>query len=212
MGMMPCACPGDICMHPGSTICRRSSGETLVTTPTGVHVIRQTVREHPNYHREDLPLPPFAGKGRPDRDQTGLALALIWGRRGTCARRKVGCVLFDVEGFQIGEGYNGPAAGEPHCIDHLCPGAQLPSGTGLDACEALHAEWNALSRCRDVRSIHTCYVSSSPCMTCCKMLMNTGCTRIVFAERYAHDQPARDLWRRSRPGREWIHLPMELPT
>jgi len=149
---------------------------------------------------------------RPTRDETGLALALVWAKRGTCARRRVGCVLFDADGYQLAAGYNGPAADEPHCVDRPCPGASLPSGTGLEACQALHAEWNALQRCPDVRLIHTCYVTSSPCVTCTKMLMNTGCHRIVFAERYAHDEKAAELWRRYRPSREWIHLPHLLPT
>ena len=149
---------------------------------------------------------------RPTRDETGLELICAWARRATCARRRVGCVLFDRDGFQVGEGYNGPAAGEPHCVDHPCPGAGLPSGTGLDACEAIHAEANALIRCRDVRAIHTCYVSASPCVGCVKLLMNTGCQRIVFAERYAHNDAARDLWIRSRADRSWVHQPHLLPT
>lgn len=141
---------------------------------------------------------------RPTRDETGLALAHVWAQRATCARRKVGCVLFDADGYQLSAGYNGPAAGEPHCVDHPCPGAGLPSGTGLDECEALHAEWNAVARCADVRLIHTCYVTSSPCVACAKILLGTGCRRVVFAE--AYPQPRAELiWRNA--GREWVQLP-----
>lgn len=144
-------------------------------------------------------------QSRATRDEVGLMLAKVWSLRGTCSRRRVGCVLVDKDGHEIGHGYNGPAAGEPHCIIHPCPGANLPSGTGLDACEAIHAEENALLFCPDVRAIHTAYCTSSPCIRCVKMLMNTGCRRIVFIEEYPH-KASKELWVNSGKrlgGRTW---------
>lgn len=85
---------------------------------------------------------------------------------------------------------------------HACPGAAAPSGTMLDACQAIHAEQNALLQCRDVRAIHTCYVTVSPCVTCVKLLLNTGCRRIVFTELYPH-LAALQLWEEA--GRELVH-------
>lgn len=144
---------------------------------------------------------------RPTRDQTGLALACVWAARGTCARRQVGCVLLDVDGWQIGSGYNGPAKGRPHCTDHPCIGTGYPSGEGLELCEATHAEQNALLQCQDIRQIDTCYVTHSPCLHCVKLLLNTSCRRVVFSVAYAHDEPARKLWTRdSVREREWVHL------
>jgi dCMP deaminase len=58
---------------------------------------------------------------------------------------------------------------------------------------ATHAEQNALLQCRDVEQIDTCYTTASPCITCVKLLMNTGCRSIVFAEEYPHPE-AMDLW------------------
>ena len=66
---------------------------------------------------------------RPSRDATGIALAKVWATRGTCARRRVGAVLFDADGYQLAAGYNGPAAGEPHCTERPCPGAGWPFRT-----------------------------------------------------------------------------------
>lgn len=143
---------------------------------------------------------------RPDRDELGLHLARVWATRGTCGRRRVGCLLFDRDGWQIGSGYNGPPSGEPHCsTDAPCAGFSAPSGTGLRRCEAVHAEINALSRCRDVREIHTCYVTCSPCADCVKALLNTPCERVVFSDPYAseHYELSRDRWLRA--GRKWIH-------
>lgn len=91
---------------------------------------------------------------------------------------------------------------------HSCAGATLPSGQGLDNCQAIHAEQNALLQCRDVMTIHTCYVTTSPCLTCVKLLMNTSCKRIVFSEPYAHKDAAL-LWAKV-PGGEWIELPLNL--
>jgi len=139
------------------------------------------------------------------RDLLGLKLAKMWSLRGTCARRQVGCVLFDDVGYQIGAGFNGPASGLPHCIDTPCRGANHAPGTGLELCEAIHAEANALLRCPDVREIFTAYVTHSPCIHCVKLLMNTACVRIVFEEKYAHDEEARKMWLKSDPRRSWEH-------
>jgi dCMP deaminase len=165
---------------------------------------------------------------RPVRDEWGLELALVTARRATCYRRSVGCVLVNARGHVLATGYNGVAAGLPHCNEfveekgdyrefsiheaypHACSGARSPSGANLDACQAIHAEQNALLQCRDVYDIHTCYVTTSPCVTCVKLLLNSSCERVVFAEPYAHDQTARDLWDRGRRGLgTWLHLPSE---
>lgn len=82
-----------------------------------------------------------------------------------------------------------------------CAGAHSPSGTNLDGCEALHAEWNALSQCSQKWDLIACYVTHSPCMTCTKLLLNTGVQRIVFINEYAHNEAAKGLW--ERVGRTW---------
>jgi deoxycytidylate deaminase len=112
----------------------------------------------------------------------------------------------DVDGYQLSSGYNGPASGEQHCIERPCGAASMQSGTGLDLCEAIHAETNALMRCPNVRAIRTCYVTASPCLACVKSLMNTACERIVFAEAYAHDDAACERWLGSSVNREWVLL------
>jgi dCMP deaminase len=154
---------------------------------------------------------------RPDRDAWALQLALLTGRRSTCCRRQVGCVLLNGRGHVLATGYNGVAAGQKHCNEHdpfhptglpwACEGATAPSGTNLDACQAIHAEQNALLQCRDVYAIETCYVTASPCVTCTKLLLNTSCQRVVFVE--AYPQPAaQDLW--VGAGRAWERLEAKL--
>lgn len=144
-----------------------------------------------------------------------MEVARVTARRATCLRRAVGCVLLDSDGFILSTGYNGVAAGQPHCnkdgghtmvtgrgtFPHACPGAFAASGTNLDGCHAIHAEQNALLRCADVRRIEAAFVTASPCMTCVKLLMNTSCQRIIFDQPYPHSEAA-DLWRSM--GRHWL--------
>lgn len=147
---------------------------------------------------------------RPSRDEYFTQMARLVSSRGTCIRRQVGCVLVNSRGHVLATGYNGVAAGLPHCRntgnahDRPCEGAGAPSGAQLDRCEAIHAEQNALLQCHDVYDIETCYTTVSPCITCVKLLMNTGCGRIVFTEPYAHDVDAKVLWT-SIPKRSWIY-------
>lgn len=171
---------------------------------------------------------------RPGKDETWLAVAAIIAQRSTCFRRAVGCVLVNARGHVLSTGYNGRAAGLAHCNEvkregrnyrpwgrpelnitvptemvdtfpHRCAAATSASGLNLDGCEAIHAEQNALLQCRDVQAIDTCYVTTSPCVTCVKLLMNTGCRRIVFLEAYAHEEAARKLW--VDAGGSWQLLP-----
>jgi dCMP deaminase len=165
---------------------------------------------------------------RPNKDQWAISLAQVTAKRATCLRRQVGCVLLSARGHVLATGYNGVAAGQKHCNEvvivganyrqfgpdpavqkpeymvdshpHACPGAHSASGTNLDGCQAIHAEQNALLQCRDVYTIHTCYVTASPCITCVKLLLNTSCEKIVFTEEYPH-KAAQELW--VQTGREW---------
>ena len=137
---------------------------------------------------------------RPDKTSYFLSLACQVAERATCARRKVGCVLIDEHHHIKATGYNGVAAGRPHCIEHNCPGAGYPSGQGLEFCEALHAEQNALLQCENVYKIKTAFVTASPCVTCTKLFLNTSCGEIVFLEEYPHTT-AQTLWEDA--GRIW---------
>lgn len=140
---------------------------------------------------------------RPSKVQYFMMMAHLVSIRGTCRRRKVGCVLINKRGHVLATGYNGAAAGTAHCIDVPCAGAAAPSGEGLDLCEAIHAEQNALLQCGDVYQIHSAFVTASPCVTCVKLLLNTSCQDIYFSEPYPHDDAER-LWKQA--GRNWYHM------
>ena len=139
---------------------------------------------------------------RPTIDAYFLGMTALVAQRSTCVRRMVGCVLVNVGRQVLATGFNGVPRGFPHCNEGVpCDGADAVSGTDLDLCLSVHAEQNALLQCGDVEAIDTCYVTVSPCVTCTKLLLNTGCRRVVAATPYAHDAAARDLWLRG--GRLW---------
>ena len=137
---------------------------------------------------------------RPTKDELFLTIAAQVATRTTCIRKGVGCVLTNSKGHIIGTGYNGVAAGLPHCNEeHPCEGCDLPPGQ--DKCEAIHAEVNAVLQCHNVHEIDTVYCTLAPCVRCAKMLLNTSAKRIVFSEHHAN-YDGLTLW--NKAGRTWI--------
>jgi dCMP deaminase len=160
---------------------------------------------------------------RPSKEEYFMSMANLVASRATCVRRAVGCVLVNKDGHVLATGYNGVPRGMPHCIDgDHCPGSRESSGQGLDQCLAVHAEQNALLQCRDVREIDTAYVTTSPCIHCLKLLMNTSCRVIVYREAYKgsvfNNTEASVLWNQSgwmrQAGVDYLNREMReyLPT
>ena len=154
---------------------------------------------------------------RPSLDRYLMGLAELAATRTTCIRRGVGCVLATARGHVLSVGYNGVASGLPHCNElgyagpaaqertpiHACEGFLLPPG--MDKCEAVHAEQNAMLQCADIFSIEAAYVTLSPCKACLKLLLNTSCRRIIFLEEHVDETP-KALWLGSGKGRTWEKL------
>ena len=121
---------------------------------------------------------------RPNIDEYFLGMAMVASLRSTCRRRQVGAIAVSKENYILSTGYNGVPAGAPHCTDEPCGGVDHASGEGLDACESIHAEVNAIAHCHNPQDIHTLYITTSPCMSCMKMIIATGCRRIVAKDIY----------------------------
>jgi dCMP deaminase len=170
---------------------------------------------------------------RPTIEEWALKLALVTAQRGTCSLRQVGCILLDKHNHVLATGYNGAAAGLPHCLhvaaprciacgeplewfkDHyssICsvcdednkanPLLSNPAyQTSAEGCDAIHAEQNALLQCSNVKEIEVAYVTTAPCVTCTKLLLNTSCRKIVFITSYPAET-AKNLWEKS--GRLWV--------
>lgn len=117
---------------------------------------------------------------RPSWDEYFAELAQVVAKRSTCNRRSVGAVLVRDKRI-LTTGYNGSPPGLPHCTDAGC---LMVEGHCV---RAIHAEQNAIVQAAlhgiDLRGA-TCYVTSSPCVHCAKMLIAAGITRIVYLDSY----------------------------
>lgn len=64
---------------------------------------------------------------RPNKGVYFLSMARLVSSRATCCRRSVGCVITNERGHVLSTGYNGVAAGQPHCGDQIVVGyASVP--------------------------------------------------------------------------------------
>lgn len=97
----------------------------------------------------------------------------------------------------LSTGYNGPPTGLPHCDVVGCLREELgiPSGQRQEICRGLHAEQNAIIQA----ALHgvsvnggTIYVTHQPCITCAKMIINSGIVRALFVSAYP-DPLAREM-------------------
>ena len=117
-------------------------------------------------------------------DEYFMEIAETVAKRSTCQRRGVGAVIVDKDKYILSTGYNGVPKGADHCIDSPCDGAEAESGTQLNKCESIHAEQNAIAHCSDIKKAHAIYVTTSPCMSCMKLLLATGIRLLFFKEPY----------------------------
>jgi dCMP deaminase len=126
------------------------------------------------------PAAPKAVHVRPTWDEYFMGIAFSVAERSTCDRAHVGAVLVRDRRI-LTTGYNGAPAGLPHCDD---VGHLMIDGHCV---RTLHAEQNAIIQA----ALHgvsiqgaTAYVTHQPCLTCAKMLINSGIGRIVYAGNY----------------------------
>jgi len=144
---------------------------------------------------------------RPSNDAYFIGIAVAVSKRATCGRRQVGCVLTDRNHRIISTGYNSVASGQPHCPDEEdCGGSKQASGN-TSMCIAQHAESIALAKCNDIFQIHTAYITTQPCVSCARKLLDTSCVRIVFLEPYP-DEQSETIW--VGAGRRWSQLKEKL--
>ncbi len=125
-----------------------------------------------------------------------MRMAHLAATRSTCLRRQVGAVVVK-DRMVLSTGYNDTPRGLPNCGDGGCErcAGDAPAGTGHDTCLCLHAEQNTIIQA----AYHgvaiagaTIYVTHQPCLTCAKMILNSGLRRVVFAGEYP-DQAARQV-------------------
>jgi dCMP deaminase len=122
-------------------------------------------------------------------DSYFMKIAELVSERSTCLRRRVGAVVVRDKHI-LATGYNGAPKGLSHCLEVGCLREELgiPSGERVEICRGIHAEQNALvqaSRFGIALEGGTVYTNTQPCVTCSKLLINSGIVRIVYLEPYA---------------------------
>jgi len=117
---------------------------------------------------------------RPSWDDYFMELAAVVAKRSTCNRRAVGCILVKDKRV-LTTGYNGSPPGMAHCSEVGC---LMVDGHCV---RTIHAEQNAIVQAAvyGVSTLgSTCYVTTTPCVHCAKLLISAGIKRIVYRDEY----------------------------
>jgi dCMP deaminase len=113
-----------------------------------------------------------------------MAIARAVATRATCSRASVGAVIVKDKRI-LTTGYNGAPVGLRHC-DHTGGGDMLHG----HCARSTHAEQNAIvqaSRHGVAIAGSTLYCTAHACLTCAKLLINAGITRVVYEDPYPDD-------------------------
>jgi len=131
---------------------------------------------------------------RPSWDEYFMNIAKVVASRGNCIKRKVAAVIIKDKRI-ISTGYNGTPRGTTNCNEGGCPRCfnLTPPGRDLSQCLCSHAEENAITQAAyhgtSVRGA-SIYTTLAPCLTCTKMIINSGIEEIVYNIDYTFDDVA----------------------
>ncbi|MGC9374037.1 MAG: deoxycytidylate deaminase [Bacteroidales bacterium] len=129
-------------------------------------------------------------------DKRYLEMAKIWSKNSYCVRRKVGALI--VKGKMIiSDGYNGTPSG----FENVCE-----DENNVTKPYVLHAEANAITKVAKSNNSSegaTLYVTTSPCMECSKLIIQSGIKRVVFCDKYHNTEGLQLL---ERANIEIVHL------
>ncbi len=118
-----------------------------------------------------------------------LRMAKEWAKLSHCNRKQVAALLVK-NGVIISDGYNGTPSGFPNACEN---------DDGETHWYVLHAEANAILKvAKSTNNAHgsTLYITLSPCKDCCKLILQSGITRMVYLNAYK-DTTAIDFLRNS---------------
>ena len=138
---------------------------------------------------------------RPDWDAYFMGIAEVVASRSNCSRRHVAAVVVR-DRHILSTGYNGTPHGVVNCFAGGCPRCAhtSKSGTHLEECLCVHAEQNAI--CQAALHGHaiegaTIYVTISPCLTCAKLIINSGIKEVVYGGDYPYLDTVEQMFRQS---------------
>jgi dCMP deaminase len=132
-------------------------------------------------------------------DKRYLQMARIWSQNSYCKRRQVGAIIVK-ERMIISDGFNGT----PEGFENICEDENY-----LTKPYVLHAEANAITKVAKSNNSSdgaTLYITTSPCMECSKLIIQSGIKRVVFSELYNKNEGLQLL---KRANIEILHLPVD---
>jgi len=113
-------------------------------------------------------------------DRRYLEMARIWAQNSYCKRKQVGALIVK-DKMIISDGYNGTPSGfENNCEDD----------ENKTKPYVLHAEANAITKVAKSNNSSenaTLYITTSPCLECSKLIIQSGIRRIVFNDKYRNE-------------------------
>lgn len=129
-------------------------------------------------------------------DKRYLRMARIWAENSYCLRRQVGALIVK-DKMIISDGFNGTPSG----FENICEDED-----GKTKAYVLHAEANAITKVAKSANASdgaTLYVTTSPCIECAKLIIQSGIKKVVYCEPYRIDDGIRLL---KRAGIEVLQL------
>lgn len=113
-------------------------------------------------------------------DKRYLQMAKIWAENSYCKRRQVGALIVK-DKMIISDGFNGTPSG----FENVCEDED-----GKTKAYVLHAEANAITKVAKSANNSddaTLYVTTSPCIECAKLIIQSGIKKVVYSEPYRVD-------------------------
>jgi dCMP deaminase len=132
-------------------------------------------------------LRPYASR-QADFDKRYLEMARTWSKNSYCKRRQVGALIVK-DRMIISDGYNGT----PEGFENICEDENNKTKAYV-----LHAEANAITKVAKSNNSSdgaTLYITTSPCMECSKLIIQSGIRRVVFCDTYHTDEGVKLLER-----------------
>jgi len=123
-------------------------------------------------------------------DKRYLEMARIWATNSYCVRRQVGALIVK-ERMIISDGYNGT----PEGFENICEDENNKTKPYV-----LHAEANAITKVAKSNNSSdgaTLYITTSPCVECAKLIIQSGIRRVVFCDNY-HSDDGVELLKRAK--------------
>ena len=131
-------------------------------------------------------------------DRRYLEMAMIWAENSYCKRRKVGALIVK-DKMIISDGYNGTPSG----FENVCEDENF-----ITKPYVLHAEANAITKVAKSNNSSqdaTLYVTTSPCLECAKLIIQSGIKRVVFSLKYRKTEGLKLL---ERANIELVFIPL----